>query len=96
MIESKEEQRGSPSIPLSVRSAPDKELAMTILAVPTARVGQTALTIPRIGLGTAPLAAGTAYKAGVPVGQERASAVIDTALSQGMCWFDTALTTEEG
>ncbi len=63
---------------------------MTNPAVPTARIGRTSLLIPRIGLGTAPLAAGTAYKAGVPVGQERSSAVIHTALSQGMCWFDTA------
>jgi D-threo-aldose 1-dehydrogenase len=63
---------------------------MTIPAIPTARIGQTALSIPRIGLGTAPLAAGTAYKAGVPVGQAQASAVIHTALGAGMCWFDTA------
>ena len=44
---------------------------MTIPAIPTARIGQMALSIPHIGLGTAPLAAGTACKAGVPVGQAR-------------------------
>lgn len=63
---------------------------MTMPAIPTARIGQTALSIPRIGLGTAPLAAGTAYKAGVPVGQAQASAVIHSALEAGTCWFDTA------
>ncbi|HET8844834.1 MAG TPA: aldo/keto reductase [Ktedonobacteraceae bacterium] len=63
---------------------------MTAPVVPTARLGQTSLLIPRIGLGTAPLAAGTAYKAGAPVGQDQASAVIHTALSQGIWWFDTA------
>lgn len=75
---------------MSVLYVKDKELAVTTPALPTARVGQTTLSIPRIGLGTAPLAAGTAYKASVPVGQEQASAVIHTALSQGMRWFDTA------
>jgi D-threo-aldose 1-dehydrogenase len=63
---------------------------MTTPVIPTARIGQTSLTIPRIGLGTAPLAAGTAYKARVPVGQDQASAVIHTALAQGIRWFDTA------
>ncbi len=58
--------------------------------VPTTWIGKTSLRIPRIGLGTAPLSAGTAYKAGVPVGQDQASAVIHTALSQGIWWFDTA------
>ena len=62
---------------------------MTIPAIPTARTGQTTLSIPRIGLGTAPLA-GTAQKAGVPVGQAHASAVIQAALEAGMGWFDTA------
>lgn len=63
---------------------------MTMPAIPTARIGQTALSLPRIGLGTVPLAAGTAYKAGVPIGQAQASAVIHTAREAGMGWFDAA------
>lgn len=59
-------------------------------AIPTVHVGHTALTIPIFGLGTAPLAAGNSYKAGSPVGQERASAVIHASLQEGICWFDSA------
>lgn len=55
---------------------------MAISSSSTVRIGRTSPIVWRIGLGTASLAAGAAYKAGAPVGQELAGAVIHAALSR--------------
>src|SRR5690348_7626842 len=54
-------------------------------SLPTRHVGKTQLTVPMIGLGTAPM--GGMYR---PISQEQASAVVHYALDNGIRFIDTA------
>jgi D-threo-aldose 1-dehydrogenase len=56
-----------------------------VLPLPTTQVGRTALTVPRLGIGTAPL--GGLY---APVSRADAVATIHAALDRGITFFDTA------
>lgn len=56
-----------------------------VLPLPAMQVGRTTLTVPRLGIGTAPL--GGLY---APVSRADAIATVDAALDSGISFFDTA------
>ncbi|MBA3873355.1 MAG: aldo/keto reductase, partial [Anaerolineae bacterium] len=61
-----------------------------ITSLPTRQVGKTALNVPLIGFGTAPLATAPGWKGTQPIPEDQALQALQYAFDHGIRFFDTA------
>lgn len=59
-------------------------------SLPTQQVGKTALRVPLVGFGTAPLATAPGWKSGEPIPESQALEALQYAFDHGVRFFDSA------